>query len=66
MSQRERNRETETTSTPAVRDVSGGSGGTDAAANARRLLAAADEVIERALSRDSERFLSDHRQQGGQ
>lgn len=64
MSQRERNRDPETTITPPASGGSGGGG--DAAANARRLLAAADDVIERALSGDSERFLSDHRQQGGQ
>jgi hypothetical protein len=43
-----------------------GAGAEAAAARARSLLDLGDEVIRRALSGDSERFLAQNRQQGGQ
>ena len=41
-------------------------GGDDARERARRLLEVGDEAIRRALSSDSETFLSQNRQQGGE
>lgn len=38
----------------------------EARERAQRLLEAADDAIQRALSDDSERFLAQNRQQGGQ
>ena len=64
MSQRERNRGRETATAPPVPGDTG-SGGDDLA-RAQRLFAASEAAIERALSGDSERFLADHRQQGGE
>jgi hypothetical protein len=43
-----------------------GSGGDEVRARARRLLDVGDDLIRRALSGDSERFLAQNRQQGGQ
>lgn len=41
-------------------------GADDAAARARRLLDVGDALIQRALSGDSQRFLAQNRQQGGE
>ena len=64
MTTRQRNREPEQAPEPAA----GPSGGdaSETRARAERLLAAADDVIDRVLSTESERFLSQNRQQGGQ
>lgn len=42
------------------------SGGDDARDRARRLLEQGDEAIRRALSSDSEKFLAQNRQHGGE
>jgi hypothetical protein len=46
--------------------AAGDAGADEAAARARRLLDVGDDVIRRALSGDSQRFLAQNRQQGGE
>ena len=53
-------------SQPAAGPADAAGNGEDARRRARRLLDRGDEAIRRALSRDSERFLAQNRQQGGQ
>jgi hypothetical protein len=50
--------------TPAAGET--GSGGNELRDRARRLLELGDETISNALSQNSERFLQQNRQQGGQ
>ena len=64
MSTRQQNRELEQ-QPRAEPDASSGDAA-ETRARAGRLLAVADDVIDRVLSTESERFLSQNRQQGGQ
>jgi hypothetical protein len=59
-------REQETPAPPAGNDAAVGDESAALRARAAALLAAADEAIGRALSRDSAEFLSRNRQSGGQ
>lgn len=52
------------TSPPAAEG--GGTANEDARRRARRLLDFGDDIIDKVLSRDSQQFLSQNRQQGGQ
>jgi hypothetical protein len=52
--------------TPAPQPAAGAPAGDDASRRARSLLDVGDDVIRRALSGDSQRFLAQNRQQGGQ
>jgi len=64
---RTRNRESqEQEPAPEPQAADAGAGADDAARRARSLLDVADEAIRRALSGDSERFLAQNRQQGGE
>jgi hypothetical protein len=64
---RTRDRKTrEQTPVPAPQPASAGPDAENAAERARALLEHGDEIIRRALSSDSRRFLVQNRQQGGQ
>lgn len=64
---RTRNRESrEQEPVPEPQALDAGAGADDAARRARSLLDVGDELIRRALSGDSERFLAQNRQQGGE
>lgn len=64
---RTRNRESrEQEPVPEPQAADAGAGADDAARRARSLLDVADEAIRRALSGDSELFLAQNRQQGGE
>jgi hypothetical protein len=64
---RTRNRESrEQEPVPEPQAADAGAGADDAARRARSLLDVGDEAIRRALSGDSERFLTQNRQQGGE
>jgi hypothetical protein len=64
MSTRQRDRDLEQRPAPASDARSGDAAETRA--RAERLLAAADDVIDDVLSTESERFLAQNRQRGGQ
>jgi hypothetical protein len=67
MDQRNRRHENEADRTSGARPGQGGAEQRDELReHAARLLEAGDEAIRRALSNDSERFLNQNRQQGGQ
>jgi hypothetical protein len=59
-------REQEPTPEPQPAAAGDGAGAGDAGERARRLLDVGDDLIRRALSNDSERFLAQNRQQGGE
>jgi hypothetical protein len=64
---RTRNRESrEQEPAPEPQAADAGAGAEDAARRARALLDAGDALIRRALSGDSELFLAQNRQQGGE
>jgi len=68
MSTRDRDRRQETPAHETAPTVLGapGDGSEELARRARGLLDAGDELIRRALSSDSRRFLAQNRQQGGE
>jgi hypothetical protein len=66
MNTRERQHENRRTGDPPAADGGGAPGTGELQERASQLLAASDRLIERALSVDSLRFLSQTRQAGGQ
>jgi hypothetical protein len=66
MNTRERRPEERPAGTPQGPSAGGGAGTGELQGRASELLAASDRLIERALSTDSPRFLSQTRQSGGQ
>ena len=66
MNTRERRPEERSAGAPQGSNAAAGTGTTELQERASELLAASDRLIERALSGDSSRFLSQTRQSGGQ
>jgi hypothetical protein len=66
MNTRERRPEERSAGAPQGSNTGGGAGTRELQTQALDLLEASNRVIERALSTDSARFLSQHRQSGGQ